>query len=80
MMKEMNKKLTAENTVITVRAGRCKIIVIINSKECSEKVHSFLNASNFNILTKDPTEKFHNLIHKTVQESNPIIDKNSYNS
>jgi len=41
----------------------------------SEKMHSFLNASKFNILTKDPTEKFHNLIHKTMQESNLIIDK-----
>jgi len=52
-----------------------KTIVIINSKEYSEKVHSFLNANNFNILTKDPTEKFHTLIHKTMQESNLIIDK-----
>jgi hypothetical protein len=52
-----------------------KNIVIINSNEYSEKVHSFLTASNFIILTKDPKEKFHNLIHKTMQESNLIIDK-----
>ena len=38
------------------------------SNEYSEKVHSFLTANNFNILTKDPTEKFHNLIHKTMQK------------
>jgi hypothetical protein len=46
-----------------------------DSNEYSEKVHSFLNAKNFNILTKDLIEKFHYLIHKTVQESNLIIDK-----
>ena len=37
--------------------------------------HSFLNAKNFNILTKDPTEKFHNLTYKTRQESDLIIGK-----
>ena len=52
-----------------------KTIVIINSNKCSENVHSFLTANNFNILTKDPTEKFHNLIHRTTQKSNLIIDK-----
>ena len=45
-----------------------KTIVIINSNEYNEKVHSFLTANNFNILIKDPTEKFHNLIHKTMQK------------
>jgi len=49
--------------------------LILNSNKYSEKVHSFLTANNFNILTKDPTKKFHNLIHKTMQESNLIIDK-----
>jgi len=38
------------------------------SNQYSEIVHSFLTANNFNILTKDPTEKFHNLIHKTMQK------------
>ena len=73
-MKELNKKFTTENAIIT-QADKGKTILIINSNEYSEKVHSFLNANNFNILTKDPTEKFHNLIHKTMQESNLIIDK-----
>jgi hypothetical protein len=54
--------------------------VIINSKEYSEKMHSFLTANNFNILTKEPTEKFHKLIHKTMQESNLIIDKKQIKS
>ena len=74
MTKELNKKLTIENATIT-RAGKGKTVVIINSNEYSEKVHSFLNANNFNILTKNPTEKFHNLIHRTIKESNLIIDK-----
>jgi len=74
VMKELNKKLTTENAIIP-QADKGKTIVIVNSNEYSEKVHSFLTANNFNILTKDPTKKFHNLIHKTTQESNLIIDK-----
>jgi hypothetical protein len=70
----MNKKLTKEYAIIT-QADKGKTIMIINSKEYSEKMHSFLTANNFNIFNKDPTEKFHNLIHKTIQESNLIIDK-----
>jgi len=75
VMKELNKKLATENAINT-QTKKGETIVIINSNEYSEKLHSFLNANNFNILTKDPTEKFHNLIHKTMQESNLIIDKN----
>jgi len=67
VMKELNKKLTTENAIITL-ADKGKTIVIINSNEYSEKMLSFLTANNFNILTKDPTEKFHNLIHKTMQK------------
>jgi len=38
MMKELNKKLTTENAIIT-QADKGKTIVIINSNEYSEKVH-----------------------------------------
>jgi len=70
----LTKKLTTENAVIT-EADKGKTIVIKNSNEYSEKVHSFLNANNFRILTKDPTKKCHNLIYETMQESSLIIDK-----
>jgi len=73
VMKELNKKMTTENAIIS-QVDKGKTVVIINSNEYSEKVHSFLTANNFNISTKDPTEQFHNLIHKTMQESNLIID------
>ena len=62
-MKDLNKKLTTENAIIK-SADKGKTIVIINSNEYSEKVHSFLTVNNFNILTKNLTEKFHKLIHK----------------
>jgi len=75
VMKELNKKLTTENAIIT-KTYKGKTIVIISSNEHPEKVHSFRTANNFNILTKDSKEKFHNLIHETMQESNMIIDKN----
>jgi len=74
VVKELNKKLATENAIIT-QADKGKIIVVIYSKEYSEKVQSFLTANNFNTLAKDPTEKFKKLIHKTLQEINLIIDK-----
>jgi len=49
--------------------------LIINSNEYSEKVHSFLTANNFNILTKDPIEKFHNLIHKQYKKITSLLTK-----
>jgi hypothetical protein len=60
---------------IITQADEGKTIVIINSTEYSQKAHCFLTANNFSTLTKDPTDKFRQLIHKTVQESNLIIDK-----
>ena len=51
VMKELNKKLTTENTLVT-QADTCRTIVIIDSKEFSYKVHSFFIANNFNMLTK----------------------------
>ena len=74
VMKELNKKLTAENAIVT-QADKGKTIVIIHSNEYSEKVNSFLLANNFNTLTKDPTEKFQKSIHKVMQVCNLIVDK-----
>jgi len=74
VIKELNKKLTTENAIIT-QADKGKTIVIIDSKEYAEKVQSFLIANNFSTLTKDPTNKFQKLINKTMQECNSIIDK-----
>ena len=71
VVKKLNKKLATENAIITL-ADKGKTTVIIYSKEYSEKVQSFLTANNFNTLTKDPTDKFQKLIHKTLQESNLI--------
>jgi len=48
VMKELSKKLTTKNAIIT-QVDKGKIIVIINSNEYSEKVLSFLTANNFNI-------------------------------
>ena len=74
MLKELNKKLTTENAIVT-QADKGKTILIINCNEYSEKVKSFLLANNFNTLTKDPTDKFQKSIHKAMQDCNLIIDK-----
>jgi len=70
--KYLNKKFTTENAIIT-RVDKGKTIV--NSNEYSEKVHFFLTVSNFNILTKDPTEKIPQIYTQSIAKSNLIIDK-----
>jgi hypothetical protein len=42
VMKELNKKLSTENAIIT-QADKGKIIGIINSNEYSDKVHSYID-------------------------------------
>jgi hypothetical protein len=74
VIKELNKKLTTENAIVT-QADKVKTIVITDSKDYSKKVHSFLIANNFNTLTIDSTNKFQKLRNKTIQECNLIIDK-----
>jgi hypothetical protein len=74
VLKGLNKKLTAENAIVT-QADKGKTIVIINSNEYSKKVNFFFSFNDLKILTKDPTDKFQKSIHKTMQDCNLIIDK-----
>ena len=60
---------------MVTQADKGKTIVIINLKEYSDKVHSFITANNFNTLNKDPTNKFQKSIHKIVKERSSVIDK-----
>jgi hypothetical protein len=73
-MKELNKKLTTENAIVS-KADKSKTIVILDSKEYAEKVQFFLTTNNFNTLNLDSTNKFQKLINKTIQECNSIINK-----
>ena len=43
--------------------------------EYNKKVHNFLNESNFQKSQKDPTDKYQNLITKTLQHSDLIVNK-----
>jgi hypothetical protein len=61
--------------VVVTQADKGKILVIINLKEYSDKVHSFITANNFNTLNKDPANKFQKSIHKIVKECSSVIDK-----
>jgi len=74
VVKELDKKLATEDAIVT-QTDKWKTIVTIYFKDYSEKVHSFLTANDLNTLAKDLTESFQKLIHKTLQESNLIIDK-----
>ena len=74
VVKELTKKIATENAIIT-QADKWNTIVIIYSKEYSEKVNLSLR-----LITLIPWPKIHaknlkKLIYKTLQESNLIIDK-----
>ena len=60
---------------IIVQAEKAKTALIINSAEYSKKVHTFLAANNFLLLSKVPTDKYTKLVQKTLQQCNLIIDK-----
>lgn len=49
--------------------------MIINSKEYSKKVHTFLTTNDFLTLPRDPTGRHLKLVHKMMQECNLIINK-----
>ena len=72
-MKQLRNKLVTENEM-PIQADKGKTTIIITLDAYSDWVHAFLAASNFPILTKDPTNKYQALIHKTLQQSSLIID------
>jgi hypothetical protein len=57
------------------QADKGKTIVLIDVNEYTKKVHMFLTKNNFPTLPKDPTDKYQKTLHKTVQQSNLILDK-----
>jgi len=62
-----------ENEII-VQDDKGKIIVIINAEEYSKKAHTFITDNNFHLIQKDPTTKYQQLRHRTLQQYNLIID------
>jgi uncharacterized protein YjcR len=70
----VKQKLVTKNEII-VQADKGKTIVIINTEEYSKKVHTFVIDNNFHLIQKDPTTKYQQLIHRTLQQYNLIIDK-----
>ena len=73
-VKRAQQKLITENAIIT-QVDKGKTVVVINQKEYSEKVHSFITANNFNTVNKDPTIKFKKAVHKIMKECSSVIDK-----
>ena len=69
----MNQKIVMENEII-VQDDKGKIIVIINAEEYSKKAHTFITDNNFHLIQKDPTTKYQQLRHRTLQQYNLIID------
>jgi len=70
-----DQKCILVSIAIIVQAEKAKTALIINSAEYSKKVHTFLAANNFLLLSKVPTDKYTKLVQKTLQQCNLIIDK-----
>jgi len=67
-----------ENAII-VKADKSKTSVILYTDDYAEKVHTFLNDNNFQTIQTNPTDKFQKLLPKTLQQCNPIVNKNQIN-
>jgi hypothetical protein len=76
IIKSINNKLANEHALI-VRVDKGKTIVIMKTDEYTQKVNSFPTENNFQKLNKDPTNKYHKHLLKTMQQCNLIIDKNN---
>jgi hypothetical protein len=75
ILETINSKLVKENAIV-VKADKGKTCVIIHTDDHNEKVHNFLNNNNFQKPRKDPTNKCHKLIIKTLQQCDMIVHKN----
>ena len=73
-IRKLNQKLVTEFAII-VQADKGKTVVIINSQEYCKKVHIFITENNLHLIQNDPTTKYQQLIHRTLQQCNLIIDK-----
>ena len=64
-----------ENAII-VKADKGKTSVILYADDYTEKVHIFFNDNNCQTIQTNPTDKFQNLLAKTIQQCNLIVNKN----
>jgi len=74
VLKNIKNKLTQENAMIT-KADKGKTIVIIYVHEYNTKVYDFINNNNFQLLRKNPTDKYQKHIANILKQCNQIIDK-----
>ena len=63
-----------------VKADKGRTSMIIYTEDYNKKVNDFLKENNFQIISKDPKEKYNKLITKAVQQSDTIINKTKGNS
>ena len=73
-MKQIRQKLVTGNAIFT-QADKGRTLVILTQDAYTDKVHTFLTNNKFPTMHKDPTTKYHNLLKKTLQECNILIDK-----
>ena len=74
IVKQIRQKLVTGNAILT-QADKGRTLVILTQDAYTDKVHTFLTNNKFPTMHKDPTTKYHNLLQKTLQECNILIDK-----
>jgi hypothetical protein len=74
IIKQIKQKID-EGKALIARADKGKTTVIIYTHDYNQRTHTFISNNNFHTITKDPTSKYHNAIHKALQNCDRIIEK-----
>jgi hypothetical protein len=65
LIKQIKQKID-EGKALIARADKGKTTVIIYTHDYNQRTHT-ISDNNFHTIIKDPTSKYHNAIHKTLQ-------------
>jgi len=77
IIKKLKMELDRDGITI-MSADKNKVMDLIDSKQCLNKVHNFLKDNNIASIQKDPTTKFHKQIQKIIQLCPHLIDTRAH--
>ena len=59
-----------------MKADKNKTMVLIDRKQCMDKVHKFPKDNDISTIKQDRTAKFHKQIQKTIKSCTQLVSKN----
>ena len=77
IIKKLKMEMNRDGIKI-MNADKSKAMVLIDSKQCLNKVYNFLKDNNIASIQKDPTTKFHKQIQKIIQLCPHLIDTRAH--